>query len=118
MRETARAPEATSRPRPCKPGSHRRSTAESTPVVAKLFRALGDETRLAIVEMILAAGELCACDIESNFALSQPTISHHIKLLRTAGVIEGERRGTWIYYRLVPGALEALTAHPVLRFGA
>jgi len=82
--------------------------------VAQVLKALGDGTRLAIMQMIGEAGELCSCDIERHFSLSQPTISHHLKLLRSAGLIEGERRGTWIYYRVITGALDTVTAHPVL----
>lgn len=82
--------------------------------VAQVLKALGDGTRLAIMQMIGEAGELCSCDIERHFALSQPTISHHLKLLRAAGLIEGERRGTWIYYRIVTEPLNTVTSHPVL----
>ena len=68
---------------------------------APCFRVLSDETRLGIVALLAAArGELCVCDIESHFALSQPTISHHLRLLRDAGVVRSERRGTWVYYSL------------------
>jgi DNA-binding transcriptional ArsR family regulator len=56
------------------------------------------------------AGELCVCELEDRFDLSQPTISHHLKLLREAGLIEGERRGTWVYYKLNAKALEQLPA--------
>lgn len=82
--------------------------------VASALKALGDDTRLAIMQMIGEAGELCSCDIEQHFALSQPTISHHLKLLRSAGLIAGERRGTWIYYRVIPKTLDTVAAHPVL----
>lgn len=81
--------------------------------LAPLFKALGDENRLAMVEMIAHAGELCACEIEEHFELSQPTISHHLKLLRDAGILEGERRGTWIFYRVVPEALAAIGGEPL-----
>lgn len=73
---------------------------DTTPYV-KLFKALGDETRLQILGLLAGAGaELCVCDIEANFDLSQPTVSHHIRLLREAGIIVGERRGNWIYYAI------------------
>ena len=76
---------------------------------APLFKALGDPTRLEIVDLMLrAGGPLCACEIESRFELSQPTISHHLKLLRDAGLLECERRGTWIYYSLAPDGAGAL----------
>ena len=76
---------------------------------AALFRALGDETRLAIVGLLAAADEpLCVCEIEPRFDLSQPTISHHLRLLREAGVVTSERRGTWVYDALDPERLEGL----------
>ncbi len=68
---------------------------------ARIFRALGDETRLEIVTMVARAGRaLCVCDVERAFDLSQPTISHHLKVLREAGLVTSERRGTWVYYAL------------------
>ncbi len=82
---------------------------------ARAFKALGDPTRLAMLEMIAAADELCACEIEPSFDLSQPTISHHLKLLREAGLIAGERRGTWVYYRVIRGVIAELTEHPIFR---
>ena len=67
---------------------------------ATLFKALGDETRLAILGFIATAGDaLCVCEIEDHVKLlSQPTISHHLRQLREAGLVTAERRGTWIYY--------------------
>jgi ArsR family transcriptional regulator len=68
---------------------------------AKLFKALGDETRLEMLGLLAGAGaELCVCDIESHFDLSQPTVSHHLKILREAGLVTAERRGTWVYYAI------------------
>jgi ArsR family transcriptional regulator, arsenate/arsenite/antimonite-responsive transcriptional repressor len=74
----------------------------------RLFQALADPTRLAIVRELAGASEVCACDFTSCCDVRQPTVSHHLKVLREAGVIEGERRGTWIYYRLVPAAADRL----------
>jgi ArsR family transcriptional regulator, arsenate/arsenite/antimonite-responsive transcriptional repressor len=76
--------------------------------LAQVFRALGDPVRLRLVSLIGAreGGEVCVCDLTSAFDLSQPTISHHLKVLREAGLIDSQRRGTWVYYRLVPAALE------------
>ncbi len=54
--------------------------------------------------------ELCVCELESHFSLSQPTVSHHLRILREAGVVSGERRGTWVYYTLEPGMREKLRA--------
>ena len=67
---------------------------------ATLFKALGDETRLRILGYLLARGDtLCVCEIEAHVKdLSQPTISHHLRLLREAGLVTAERRGTWVYY--------------------
>ena len=76
--------------------------------LAERFRALADPTRVAIVNRLSGAGELCVCDLTAAFDLSQPTISHHLKILRDAGLVESSRRGTWAYYRLVPEAVDAL----------
>jgi ArsR family transcriptional regulator, arsenate/arsenite/antimonite-responsive transcriptional repressor len=80
--------------------------------LAQVFKALGDPVRLRLVSLIGArqGGEVCVCDLTSAFDLSQPTISHHLKVLREAGLIDSERRGTWVYYRLVPAALERMAA--------
>ena len=80
--------------------------------LAQVFKALGDPVRLRLVSLIGArqGGEVCVCDLASAFDLTQPTISHHLKVLREAGIIDSERRGTWVYYRLVPAALERMAA--------
>jgi ArsR family transcriptional regulator len=76
--------------------------------LAKVFKALADPVRLRLLNLIASqpGGEACVCDLTGPFALTAPTISHHLKVLRQAGLIEGERRGTWVYYRPV---LERLT---------
>jgi ArsR family transcriptional regulator len=76
--------------------------------IAAQFKALADPTRVAIVNQLSAADEVCVCNLTATFDLSQPTISHHLKILREAGLVESSRRGTWAYYRLVPEAIEAL----------
>jgi ArsR family transcriptional regulator len=76
--------------------------------LAACFKALADPTRVAIVNSLSAAEEVCVCNLTATFELSQPTISHHLKILREAGLVESTRRGTWAYYRLVPEAIEAL----------
>jgi ArsR family transcriptional regulator len=76
--------------------------------LAARFKALADPTRVAIVNRLAAADEVCVCDLNSAFDLSQPTISHHLRILREAGLVESSRRGTWAYYRLVPESIEAL----------
>jgi len=72
----------------------------------RLLQAAADPTRLAILRQLTAEGEVCACDFTSCCDVAQPTVSHHLKVLREAGWIEGERRGTWIWYSLRPAALE------------
>jgi ArsR family transcriptional regulator len=86
------------------------STADAI-ALAPAFKALGDPVRLQLMSQIASAesGEMCVCDLTPGFDLSGPTISHHLKVLREAGLIEGERRGTWIYYRAIPGKLADLS---------
>jgi ArsR family transcriptional regulator len=70
---------------------------------ARLLKALADPTRLSMVAALRAAGEpICVCDFTAAFDLSQPTISHHMAKLRKAGLVESEKRGVWVYYRLHP----------------
>ncbi|MFG3394851.1 MULTISPECIES: ArsR/SmtB family transcription factor [Streptomyces] len=80
--------------------------------LAKVFKALGDPVRLRLRLLSMIAsregGEICVCDLTPAFDLSQPTISHHLKLLRQAGLIDCERRGTWVYYWLLPGTVDKL----------
>ena len=80
--------------------------------MASMFAALGDPVRLRIVSMLAAApeGAACGCDLESPLGLSQPTVSHHLRILREAGLVEGERQGRWVHYRVVPERLEDLRA--------
>jgi ArsR family transcriptional regulator len=70
-----------------------------------LLQAAADPTRLAILRQLSDCAEVCACDFTACCDVSQPTVSHHLKVLREAGWIDGERRGTWIYYSLRPGAV-------------
>jgi ArsR family transcriptional regulator len=81
---------------------------EASEALAARFRALADPTRVAIVNRLASTDEVCVCDLNSAFQLSQPTISHHLKVLRDAGLVESSRRGTWAYYRLVPDAVREL----------
>ncbi len=76
----------------------------------RLLHALADPTRLAIVRQLAGEPEVCACNFTDCCDVSQPTVSHHLKVLREAGVVSSERRGTWIYYRLAPDAAERLAA--------
>jgi ArsR family transcriptional regulator len=78
--------------------------------VAHVLKALADPVRLRLLSLIGAheAGDACVCDLTVAFDLTAPTISHHLKVLREAGLITSQRRGTWIYYRVVPAALASL----------
>uniref|UniRef100_UPI003F49A9BE metalloregulator ArsR/SmtB family transcription factor n=1 Tax=Nonomuraea sp. CA-252377 TaxID=3240003 RepID=UPI003F49A9BE len=88
--------------------------------LAVMLKAVADPVRLRLLSMIgsHAGGEACVCDLTDAFDLTAPTISHHLRVLRTAGLIDGERRGTWVYYRIIPqtvnrlGALFAPLAEP------
>ncbi len=82
--------------------------ADAAEDLAAVFKALADPTRVAIVSR-LASGEMCCvCDLTEVFELSQPTVSHHLRILRDAGLVESERRGTFAYYWLVPESIERL----------
>ncbi|MEO8461859.1 MAG: metalloregulator ArsR/SmtB family transcription factor [Chloroflexota bacterium] len=76
----------------------------------QLLTALGDAVRLTIVRQLAACDGICACDFTDGFEVSQPTISHHLRVLREAGVVTSERRGSSIYYRLAPAAIGRLGA--------
>ena len=79
--------------------------------LARSFKALGDPVRLRLLSLIAShdGGEACVCELTDGFDLTGPTISHHLKVLREAGLISGERRGTWVYYRADPEALRRLS---------
>ncbi|GGM63702.1 transcriptional regulator [Micromonospora sonchi] len=96
----------------CPPLAQRRVPAETAVVLAPAFKALGDPVRLQLMSMIASAedGEVCVCDLTPAFDLTGPTISHHLKTLREAGLVDAERRGTWVYYRARPGILRQLAA--------
>jgi ArsR family transcriptional regulator len=91
----------------CGPETEPLAVHERDQLAAK-FKALADPTRVAIVNCLSAADEVCVCNLTETFELSQPTISHHLRILREAGLVESSRRGTWAYYRLVPEGIEAL----------
>lgn len=76
---------------------------------AALFRALGDETRLTMLATLAATdGAVCVCEFTEALPLNQPTVSHHLRILREAELVTCERRGTWVYYRLAPAARNRL----------
>lgn len=99
--------EACCAPLVCEPLSEAEA-AELTP----LFKAIADPVRLRLLSLIACheGGEACVCDLTAAFDLTAPTISHHLKVLKQAGLIDSERRGTWVYYWLNPGVLERLSA--------
>ena len=84
--------------------------AETAAQVAGLLKALADPVRLRLMSLVLshAGGEACVCDLNEAFDLSQPTISHHLKVLNTSGLLDREKRGVWVYYRARPEALSAI----------
>ena len=94
----------------CAPLSHTALSDDDAGRLARVFKALADPARIRLLSMIAAneSGEVCVCQLAEKFRLSAPTISHHLKVLREAGLIVSDRRGTWIYYRLVPAALADL----------
>lgn len=79
-------------------------------MLARGFAALGDPARLQILSLLAGspAGEVCVCEFVGPLGKSQPTVSHHLKVLAEAGLVEGDRRGKWVWYRLVPERLAAL----------
>lgn len=85
---------------------------EKAQAMAPVLGALADPVRLRIVSMLLAApeGTSCGCDLEEPLGLAQPTVSHHLKVLREAGLVEGEKRGRWVHYRVVPERLSEIGA--------
>lgn len=85
-------------------------SAESAAELAATFKALSDPVRLRLLSLVASrgSGEACVCDLSAGFELSQPTISHHLKVLREAGLLSSERRGSWVYYRIEPRALVSL----------
>lgn len=94
----------------CAPLGVRPMNAEQAAIVAPMFKALGDPVRLRLMSMIASVPEMCVCDLTPAFDLSGPTISHHLKVLREAGLVDSERRGTWVWYRVRPEAFRQLGA--------
>lgn len=81
---------------------------ENAQALAAMFKALADPARVKIMSMLLNADEVCACDISAGIGKSAATASHHLKLLKDAGLATSEKRGTWVYYRAVPQRLAAI----------
>jgi ArsR family transcriptional regulator len=86
-------------------------SGEAAVELAAMLKALSDPVRLRLLSVVAshAGGEACVCDLSVGIELTQPTISHHLKILRTAGLLDSERRGSWVYYRLVTDALQQLS---------
>ena len=87
-------------------------TATRAAELARLLKALADPTRLQLVSIVAAhqGGEACVCELTEPLGLTQPTISHHLKILVDAGIFTRDKRGVWAYYAVVPAALDALSA--------
>jgi ArsR family transcriptional regulator, arsenate/arsenite/antimonite-responsive transcriptional repressor len=94
----------------CTPMVREPLTEDDAKVLAGAFKALADPVRLRLLSLIASfeGGEACVCDLTGPFDVSQPTISHHLRVLREAGLIDCERRGTWVYYWVMPAALGRL----------
>lgn len=96
----------------CPPVRSERLDEARAELVAKSFAALADPIRLRLLSHVAAAGgeEVCACDLAAIVDRSQPTVSHHMRILHDAGLIAREKRGLWVWYRIVPERLDALRA--------
>lgn len=96
----------------CSPLAQQPLTEAQAVELSRLFKAVADPVRLRLLSLIAShvGGEACVCDLTDAFDLTAPTISHHLKVLRESGLITGERRGTWVYYRVHPEVLARLSA--------
>ena len=95
----------------CEPVVYPDVEREQAERMASIAKALGDPIRLQLVDVLRKhAGKVCVCELVPLFDLSQPTVSHHLKVLRNAGLVDSERRGLWAYYYVIPDALEELSS--------
>ncbi len=96
----------------CTPLAHQPMTSEVAGQVAPMLKAIADPVRLRLLSIVLshAGQEACVCDLTPHFDLSQPTISHHLKVLYDAGLLDREKRGTWVFYQARPQAMAGLVA--------
>ncbi len=96
----------------CSPLTSQPLSIEQARQVAPLLKALADPVRLRLLSLVASheGGEACICDLNAAFDLSQPTISHHMKVLHEAGLVDRDKRGVWVYYRARPQALASLGA--------
>jgi len=95
----------------CEPVAYPDVQREQALRMAAVAKALGDPIRLQLVDVLRRhAGKVCVCELVPLFDVSQPTLSHHLKKLREAGIVDSERRGLWAYYYVIPDAMEELSA--------
>src|SRR5689334_17962410 len=95
----------------CEPVVHPEVDRDQALRMAEIAKALGDPVRVQLIDVLRRhAGKVCVCELVPLFDLSQPTVSHHLKVLRTAGLVGSERQGLWAYYYVIPDALEELSA--------
>jgi ArsR family transcriptional regulator len=94
----------------CEPVAYPEVERQRAERMAQVAKALGDPIRLQLVDVLRKnAGKVCVCELTPLFDVGQPTVSHHLKVLRDAGIVDSERRGLWAYYYVVPRSLEELT---------
>lgn len=111
MKATSSRPVTTTDPACCAPSLMTTPLDDVDAVeLARAFAVLADPVRLRCLSLIATAGECCSCDLDAPLQRSQPTISHHTKALADAGLIVGEKRGRWMWWRIVPQRVEALRA--------
>ena len=96
----------------CPPLAAQPLSAEEAERVAPMLKALADPVRLRLMSLVASSpgGESCVCDLTDHFQLSQPTMSHHLKVLHDAGLLDRDKRGVWVYYRMRADAMRALSA--------
>jgi ArsR family transcriptional regulator len=94
----------------CAPILEERLSPDDAVDLAQRFKALADPARLRLLSLIASCGEVCACELVETVGVSQPTVSHHLKVLHDAGLLHRERRGKWVHYKIAPGAFDALRA--------
>ena len=96
----------------CAPLVREALTGEQAADLSRVLKAVADPARLRLLSMVAAheGGEACVCDLTAPLGLSQPTVSHHLRVLVDAGLVTRDKRGVWAWYRLVPGALDAIAA--------
>lgn len=94
----------------CAPLAREAIDAENAEQLARSLKAIADPARLRLISLVAAheGAQACACDLMAPLGLSQPTVSHHLKVLVDAGILSRDKRGIWAYYTLVPGALDSL----------